>query len=218
MLQAVQNSALPAQLHWHAVLSGSRSVLCSSARCSAHRLFANKQASSFNFGALKTANHVQRAEFVEQCLRVVELDVIQDQIVGIPGIFGLSREQLKRLTIAVELVANPSIIFCDEPTSGLDARAAQIVMRVVRNIVNNNRTIVCTIHQPSAEIFDHFDELLLLKRGGSTIYYGPIGEDSQTLVNYFQSVDGAKQFMPGYNPATYILEVRKDIPVICAAC
>ena len=69
--------------------------------------------------------------------------------------------QFKRLTIAVELVANPSIIMMDEPTSGLDARAAQIVMRVVRNIVNSNRTIVCTIHQPSAEVFFNFDEVLL---------------------------------------------------------
>ena len=97
----------------------------------------------------------------------------------------------------------------DEPTSGLDARAAQIVMRVVRNIVNNNRTIVCTIHQPSAEIFLHFDELLLLKRGGSTIYYGPIGPESETLVQYFESASPeAKKLSRGYNPATYMLEVR----------
>ena len=76
---------------------------------------------------------------------------------------GLSVEQRKRLTIAVELVANPSIIFMDEPTSGLDARAAAIIMRAVRNIVNTGRTIVCTIHQPSIDIFESFDELLLLK-------------------------------------------------------
>jgi ABC-type multidrug transport system ATPase subunit len=74
--------------------------------------------------------------------------------VGLPGKSGLSVEQRKRLTIAVELVANPSIIFMDEPTSGLDARAAAIVMRAVRNIVNTGRTIVCTIHQPSIDIFE----------------------------------------------------------------
>ncbi len=56
--------------------------------------------------------------------------------------------------------------------SGLDARAAAIVMRTVRNIVNTGRTIVCTIHQPSIDIFESFDELLLLKRGGQTIYAG----------------------------------------------
>ena len=59
-----------------------------------------------------------------------------------------------RLTIAVELVANPSIVFMDEPTSGLDARAAAIVMRTVRNTVNTGRTVVCTIHQPSVDIFE----------------------------------------------------------------
>ncbi|KAH0904414.1 hypothetical protein HID58_043917, partial [Brassica napus] len=78
----------------------------------------------------------------------------------------LSTEQRKRLTIAVELVANPSIIFMDEPTSGLDSRAAAIVMRTVRNTVDTGRTVVCTIHQPSIDIFEAFDELLLMKRGG----------------------------------------------------
>ncbi len=70
------------------------------------------------------------------------------------GQFGLSVEQRKRLTIAVELVANPSIVFMDEPTSGLDARAAAIVMRTVRNTVDTGRTVVCTIHQPSIDIFE----------------------------------------------------------------
>jgi ABC-type multidrug transport system ATPase subunit len=65
------------------------------------------------------------------------------------------------LTIAVELVANPSIIFMDEPTSGLDARAAAIVMRTVRNTVDTGRTVVCTIHQPSIDIFEAFDEVSL---------------------------------------------------------
>ena len=78
---------------------------------------------------------------------------------GLPGVTGLSTEQRKRLTIAVELVANPSIIFMDEPTSGLDARAAAIVMRTVRNAVDTGRTIVCTIHQPSIDIFESFDEV-----------------------------------------------------------
>ena len=68
---------------------------------------------------------------------------------------------------------------------GLDARAAAIVMRTVRNIVNTGRTIVCTIHQPSIDIFEAFDELLLLKRGGETIFNGPLGKDSKHLIEYF---------------------------------
>jgi ABC-type multidrug transport system ATPase subunit len=113
-----------------------------------------------------------------------------------------------------------TVLRADEPTSGLDARSAQIVMRVVRNIGNSGRTIVCTIHQPSAEIFLHFDELLLLKRGGRQIYTGPLGPGSATLLDYFQSVEGAKKLRAGYNPATYMLEVWRHAlwPVVMCRC
>lgn len=98
-------------------------------------------------------------------MELVELTSLSGALIGLPGINGLSTEQRKRLTIAVELVANPSIVFMDEPTSGLDARAAAIVMRTVRNIVNTGRTIVCTIHQPSIDIFESFDEVFSLRIG-----------------------------------------------------
>lgn len=96
---------------------------------------------------------------MKEVLETIELDVIKDSLVGVPNVSGLSTEQRKRLTIAVELVANPSIIFMDEPTSGLDARAAAIVMRAVKNVVETGRTVVCTIHQPSIDIFEAFDEV-----------------------------------------------------------
>ena len=97
--------------------------------------------------------------FIEEVMELVELNPLRNAQVGLPGVNGLSTEQRKRLTIAVELVANPSIIFMDEPTSGLDARAAAIVMRTVRNTVDTGRTVVCTIHQPSIDIFEAFDEV-----------------------------------------------------------
>ena len=99
--------------------------------------------------------------FVNEVLELVELDILKQALVGLPGVDGLSTEQRKRLTIAVELVSNPSIIFMDEPTSGLDARAAAIVMRTVRNTVDTGRTVVCTIHQPSIDIFEAFDEVIV---------------------------------------------------------
>ena len=101
--------------------------------------------------------------FVEEVMDLVELGPLRHALVGLPGSTGLSTEQRKRLTIAVELVANPSIIFMDEPTSGLDARAAAIVMRTVRNTVDIGRTVVCTIHQPSIDIFEAFDEVYTLQ-------------------------------------------------------
>nr|CAB3473537.1 unnamed protein product [Digitaria exilis] len=96
--------------------------------------------------------------FIEEVMELVELKPLRNALVGLPGVNGLSTEQRKRLTIAVELVANPSIIFMDEPTSGLDARAAAIVMRT----------------------------LFLMKRGGEEIYVGPLGHHSSELINYFE--------------------------------
>ncbi|KAK9027297.1 hypothetical protein V6N11_067135 [Hibiscus sabdariffa] len=124
-------------------------------------------------------NSETRRMFIEEVMELVELTSLREALVGLPGVNGLSTEQRKRLTIAVELVANPSIIFMDEPTSGLDARAAAIVMRTVRNTVDTGRTVVCTIHQPSIHIFDAFDE----------------------------EINGIPKIKDGYNPATWMLEV-----------
>ncbi|KAJ8644662.1 hypothetical protein MRB53_006410 [Persea americana] len=149
----------------------------------------------------------KRKMFIEEVMELVELTTLRESLVGLPGVSGLSTEQRKRLTIAVELVANPSIIFMDEPTSGLDARAAAIVMRTVRNTVDTGRTVVCTIHQPSIDIFEAFDELFLMKRGGEEIYVGPLGHQSCHLIKYFEGIDGVSKIKDGYNPATWMLEV-----------
>ncbi|XP_062172265.1 pleiotropic drug resistance protein 2-like isoform X2 [Alnus glutinosa] len=159
---------------------------------------------------LRLASNVKketRKMFVDEVTELVELNSLRNALVGLPGIDGLSTEQRKRLTIAVELVANPSIIFMDEPTSGLDARAAAIVMRTVRNTVDTGRTVVCTIHQPSIDIFESFDELFLMKRGGLAIYAGPLGLHSHKLVEYFEAIPGVSKINKGYNPATWMLDV-----------
>ncbi|KAJ4707956.1 Pleiotropic drug resistance ABC transporter [Melia azedarach] len=134
-----------------------------------------------------------RKMFIEEVMELVELNPISEALVGLPGVNGLSTEQRKRLTIA--------------PTSGLDARAAAIVMRTVRNTVDTGRTVVCTIHQPSIDIFDAFDELLLLKRGGEEIYVGALGRHSSQLIEYFEGTNGVPKIRDGYNPATWMLEV-----------
>ncbi|XP_057834777.2 ABC transporter G family member 35 isoform X2 [Cryptomeria japonica] len=151
-----------------------------------------------------------KTAFVNEVMELMELDTLRDALVGLPGVTGLSTEQRKRLTISVELVANPSIIFMDEPTSGLDARAAAIVMRTVRNTVDTGRTVVCTIHQPSIDIFEAFDELLLMKKGGQIIYNGPLGRNSHMIVEYFEAIPGVTKIKDKYNPATWMLEASSD--------
>ncbi|KAL0341974.1 UNVERIFIED_CONTAM: ABC transporter G family member 35 [Sesamum calycinum] len=155
----------------------------------------------------KEVGKEEKLIFVGEVMHLVELDDLKDAIVGIPGVTGLSTEQRKRLTIAVELVANPSILFMDEPTSGLDARAAAIVMRTVRNTVDTGRTVVCTIHQPGIDIFEAFDELLLMKRGGQVMYAGPIGQQSQKVIDYFEAIPGVTKIRELCNPAAWMLEV-----------
>ncbi|KAJ0988005.1 hypothetical protein J5N97_006361 [Dioscorea zingiberensis] len=145
------------------------------------------------FAYLLEVGEKARKMFIEEVMDLVELTSLRGALVGLPGVNGLSTEQRKRLTIAVELVANPSIIFMDEPTSGLDARAAAIVMRTVRNTVDTGRTAVCTnLHQPSIDILQAFDELFLMKRGGEEIYVGPLGRNWPHLIKYFEGINGKK--------------------------
>ncbi|KAL3745058.1 hypothetical protein ACJRO7_014206 [Eucalyptus globulus] len=148
-----------------------------------------------------------RELFIEEVMDLIELMPLRNALVGVSNLNGLSVEQRKRLTIAVELVANPSIIFMDEPTSGLDARAAAIVMRTIRSTVDTGRTVVCTIHQPSLDIFESFDELILLTRGGREIYTGPLGPQCRTLITYFESIPGVVRIGDDTNPANWVMEV-----------
>ncbi|KAG5631968.1 hypothetical protein H5410_003685 [Solanum commersonii] len=124
-------------------------------------------------------NFIEKKNFVEEVMELVELNPLWNCLVGLSGVDGLSTKQRKRLTIAVELIANPSIIFMDEPTSGLDARAAVIVMRT----------------------------LLLMKRGGQVIYAGSLGHHSRLLIEYFQSIPGVPTVKEGYNPTTWMLDI-----------
>jgi hypothetical protein len=64
---------------------------------------------------------------------------------------------------------------------------------------------LCTVHQPSAVLFEHFDELILLKQGGSTVYFGPLGRDSQIMTQYFER-NGAAKCPKQKNAAEYMLE------------
>ncbi|RLN54609.1 hypothetical protein BBJ28_00021987, partial [Nothophytophthora sp. Chile5] len=139
----------------------------------------------------------KKYDSVNECIELLGLEDIADQIIR-----GSSVEQMKRLTIGVELAAQPSVIFLDEPTSGLDARSAKLIMDGVRKVADSGRTIICTIHQPSAEVFYLFDCLLLLKRGGETVFYGDLGENCRNLIDYFENIPGVAPLPVGYNPAT----------------
>ena len=113
---------------------------------------------------------------------------------------------LSGLTIGVELVAKPSIlIFLDEPTSGLDGQAANNTVRFLRKLAEVGQAVLVTIHQPSADLFAQFDTLLLLAKGGKTVYFGDIGHHAGTVKKYF--ADHGAPCPREANPAEHMIEV-----------
>ncbi|PCH34845.1 pleiotropic drug resistance ABC transporter [Wolfiporia cocos MD-104 SS10] len=143
----------------------------------------------------------EKEAYVDQCLRMCGLEAYADAIVGTLG-----SEQRKRTTVGVELVAKPSLIFLDEPTSGLDSQSAWAIVSFLRKLADSGQSIVCTIHQPSAELFEVFDKLLLLRKGGETVYFGDLGPNASTVISYFEQ-NGSRPCGEQENPAEFILDV-----------
>ncbi|XP_053612319.1 uncharacterized protein LOC128676307 [Plodia interpunctella] len=112
----------------------------------------------------------------------------------------LSGGQKKRLSIAVELIDNPPVVFLDEPTTGLDSLASAQCIELLKRLARSGRTIVCTIHQPTATIYSLFDQVYMLA-DGMCIYHGP----SSNTVPYLASM--GFQCPMYHNPADYILEI-----------
>lgn len=153
----------------------------------------------------------EKDDYVEYIIDLLEMWNYADALVGVAG-EGLNVEQRKRLTIGVELVAKPKLLlFLDEPTSGLDSQTAWSVCKLMRKLADHGQAILCTIHQPSALLLKEFDRLLFLQAGGKTVYFGDLGENCSTLINYFEKY-GANPCPPQANPAEWMLEVVGAAP------
>jgi ABC-type multidrug transport system ATPase subunit len=170
---------------------------------------------ALNFSALlRQPAHIPRKEklaYVDEIIKLLEMSDYADAVVGVPG-EGLNVEQRKRLTIGVELAAKPQLLlFLDEPTSGLDSQTSWSILDLLEKLKNNGQAILCTIHQPSAMLFQRFDRLLFLAKGGRTVYFGPVGESSKILTSYFER-NGAHPCPASANPAEWMLEVIGAAP------
>ncbi|KAG5994055.1 ZEB2-regulated ABC transporter 1 [Claviceps lovelessii] len=170
---------------------------------------------ALNFSAtLRQPAHVPTEEklaYVEEVIKLLDMTEYADAVVGIPG-EGLNVEQRKRLTIGVELAAKPPLLlFVDEPTSGLDSQTSWAILNLLERLTKAGQAVLCTIHQPSAMLFQRFDRLLFLARGGKTVYFGDIGENSKTMISYFER-NGGHACPEAANPAEWMLEVIGAAP------
>ncbi|KAF4520802.1 hypothetical protein B566_EDAN002380, partial [Ephemera danica] len=113
----------------------------------------------------------------------------------------LSGGQQKRLSIALELLDNPPVMFLDEPTTGLDSSASFSCVELLTRLARGGRTVICTLHQPSARMFETLDHVYLLSRGRCG-FQG----DSRLAVSFLDVATGLK--CPRYhNPADFMLDV-----------
>ncbi|KAJ5719105.1 P-loop containing nucleoside triphosphate hydrolase protein [Penicillium malachiteum] len=150
----------------------------------------------------------EKMAHVEMVIRLLEMEDIADAVIGVPGA-GLDLERRKRVSIGVELAAKPDILlFLDEPTSGLDGNSALSIVQLMRKLSHAGQTILCTIHQPSSQMIELFDSLLLLIPGGKTVYFGPLGHQCETIIDYFARY--ARRCTATENPADYFLDISAD--------
>ena len=163
---------------------------------------------SLMFGArllLPESTSVSECEArVQDIIDELGLQAVADQLIGAPaaGGRGISGGERKRVAIGLVLIPDPDILLLDEPTTGLDSFTAESVTATLRELAHAGRTVICTVHQPSSELFKTFTDLLLMATG-RIVYFGK-AEDS---MSYFDKKDYA---VPQYtNPPDYYMKLLR---------
>lgn len=151
---------------------------------------------------LSSSTSAERQNLVEEIILELGLKECANTMVGDGGSYrGCSGGERRRVSLGVQMLGNPSVLFCDEPTTGLDATSAYQLMSMLKSLASKGRAIICTIHQPRHDIFFLFDRILLLSQG-QAVYSGPTEE----AVGWFDRiVPGA--FSVHMNPADYLITV-----------
>ncbi|EAR86542.1 ABC-2 family transporter protein (macronuclear) [Tetrahymena thermophila SB210] len=158
----------------------------------------------FQFAAnLKTKGTAEeKNQKVDEMIRELRLEKCQNTFIGGLFVKGISGGEKKRTSIGYELISNPSCIFLDEPTSGLDSFTAYSIIHLLSNYAHNNdKTVTFTIHQPSTDIWNLFDHIILMV-DGQFIYQG---DGKQNIINHFSSIGFSCPIKS--NPSDYLMSI-----------
>ncbi|KAL8687136.1 MAG: hypothetical protein Q9218_006609 [Villophora microphyllina] len=147
----------------------------------------------------KLYSRAEKLAYVDHILDLLDLVAVQDALIG-DAESGLGVELTKRVTIAVELVARPKVLFADEPTSGLDSQGAAHIVDYLRRLAQSGQAVLVTIHQPSASLFAKFDRFLALSSEGKQLYFGSVRQ----VLPYFERHGAIPP--ANTNPAEFVLE------------
>ncbi|GKV34153.1 hypothetical protein SLEP1_g42564 [Rubroshorea leprosula] len=142
---------------------------------------------------------------VERVIESLGLQMVRDSLVGTVEKRGISGGQRKRVNVGLEMVMEPSLLILDEPTSGLDSASSQLLLRALRHEALEGVNICMVVHQPSYALFNMFDDLVLLARGGLTVYHG----SAKKAEEYFSSL--GINVPERVNPPDYFIDVLEGM-------
>jgi len=135
----------------------------------------------------------------------LHLSKCQNTMVGNALMKGISGGERKRTSVGVELISNPKLLFLDEPLSGLDSYAAYTLVQALKDLTQSGVPVLCTVHQPSSEIFDMFDDVIML-HDGEVVYHGEVEE----LPRHFAELGFPCK--KNFNPADHVMFLMQKEP------
>ncbi|XXG84839.1 hypothetical protein AAC387_Pa11g0061 [Persea americana] len=142
---------------------------------------------------------------VERVIESLGLQPVRDSLVGTVEKRGISGGQRKRVNVGLEMVMEPSLLILDEPTSGLDSSSSNLLLRALRREALEGVNICMVVHQPSYTLYKMFDDLILLAKGGLTVYHGSV----KKVEEYFTSL--GITVPDRVNPPDYFIDILEGI-------
>ena len=150
----------------------------------------------------------RRRIYVELVLDQLGLQYYANHLVGsLRDGTGKTYEVAKKLTIAVELAANPSILFLEEPISGLDSSGTSAILSILSQLPVSGQSVIATVSHPNTRALSYFHQVIILTHEGRQAYFGPVGLDCHEILGYFTAIPRMPPYIQTQNPISFVMGV-----------